>query len=136
MHRQKTAPFGNSPTVMYEESQHSQLTPYQNSIQERQAQDAKIVQRLFYENISLCFENIYEAGYSYKYKNEIWQPQEDESSIMDTPSSKNTSYKERGKSFQLTKRARSGEASSSMTPRNNADLSKKKMISKNRNRCC
>ena len=97
------------------------------------------MQRLFYENVNLCFENIYEAGYSYKYKNEIWKPQNDiESSISDkSPSSKNTSYKERGKSFQLTKRTRDGSAN--MTPRNNPDNSKKKLISKkdkNSSRCC
>ena len=97
------------------------------------------MQRLFYENVNLCFENIYEAGYSYKYKNEIWQPQEEnETPLSDTPCSKNTSYKERGKSFQLTKRTRSGSGQNSLSLRvkNPAVTKKDEFVSKKGNRCC
>lgn len=74
---------------------------------------------IFDKNIFKTFENMFEAGYLFKFYNVVWQEnktptEEDNSEKFYT---ENQSYKNRGKSFQLTART---------TPEATADASPKK----------
>ena len=68
----------------------------------------KYSQEIFEKGILNCFETIFEAGYLFKYLQQVWMSDHSDKELTQDNHSENQSYKQRKQSFKLTSKHGTG----------------------------